>query len=438
MATRSFLVSVALLAALVALVFNPLKQRITTLGFLRPKPLPNVHGLADTLRIIPNTQHCEDLHHHVPSNQLFAACQNEPKQRYSWFPPLVNFKDPAILEKPRLSGLNVIDPEKLTAHALKLEGFSGPFVTHGIDIYADEKDPSVLYIYAINHLPNPAHYSPKSTEAASPDKARSQIELFRHKLGSDSAEFLRTVRHPMITMPNDIFATSETGFYVTNDHFYREGFMRQLEDVLEQNTAPWSDTVHVKVLDLKSIDPEKSLEISMVLTGLHNNNGLGHVEPNRPEEVMVIDAAGGVLSRARRDLDNSNSMNLTVVEQIQLDSTLDNPSYYHDPYATPANNASGFVCGGLARAAELADDWHDPSKPLPVMVWHVRTDGKQSDSYKSWKKNLIFQDSGEKVRGASAAVLIGIDPKGNAGKKQAWLFVTGFLTEGVVATKIDL
>lgn len=348
----------------------------------------------------------------------------------------MNFADPSVLDEPRKASINVIDPERFTTKALKLDGFEGPFVTHGMELYSDPEDPSSVYIFAVNHLPNPDHYNAKAGEAATPEKARSQVELFKHKLGSDSAQYLRGVRHAMIRMPNDIYATGPAAFYVTNDHYYREGVMREFEDLLEQNTAAWSDIVHVSVLDPKSKDPSKGLKVARSLQELHNNNGMGHAGHDRPEDVMVCDASGGVLSRLRRDVANAADTDLKLVEQVQLDSCIDNPTYFDDPYATAANNASGFVLGGLARGADMAKDWKDSSKPLPVMVWHLRTDG--GDSYKSWKKDLIFQDDGKQVRSAATAALIGIDPKANAGKKQAWLFVSGFVSEGVAAAKIDL
>jgi len=42
------------------------------------------------------------------------------------------------------------------------------------------------------------------------------------------------------------------------------------------------------------------------------------------------------------------------------------------------------------------------------------------------------------LRSASAAVVVGIDPGSNGGRKQGWLFVTGFVSEAMVAVKVDL
>lgn len=270
----------------------------------------------------------------------------------------------------------------------------------------------------------------------------SQIEIFRHVLGSKTAEHIRSVKAPLIKTPNDLLATSPTSFYVTNDHYYREGDMRNLEEMLTQQFGGWSDTLHVEVNDLETKDPLAGTHITVALTRLHNNNGLGRSASSRPEEVLIVDASGGVLTRAYTRPDSNPKYKLTIAEQLQFDTTMDNPFFYEDPWATPQDDASGYVLAGLTRAIDLALDFTQPEKPIPVTVWHARKGkgAKQhaSGSHLSWEKNIIFQDDGKTIRSASAAVMIGIDPKENGGKKQAWLFVTGFASSAMVATKVDL
>ena len=56
-----------------------------------------------------------------------------------------------------------------------------------------------------------------------------------------------------------------------------------------------------------------------------------------------------------------------------------------------------------------------------------------------WVKRVLFQDDGSRIRSASAAVVVAIDPKLEEGKKRGWLFVTGFLSESMmIAVKVDL
>lgn len=333
--------------------------------------------------------------------------------------------------------------QSFTSQKLSLTGYTGAFVTHGIDILTDPSDSNLLHIFAVNHLPDPLHWgATDEAHAASPNKTRSQIEVFRHVLGSTTAEHVRSILDPMIRTPNDIFATSPSSFYVTNDHYYRTGHMRLVEEMFTQYLAGWSETVHVDITDLSPANPTEGTHITVALTGLHNNNGLGRSSPKRPEEVLVVDASGGVLTRAWRSMSPNGSKQLNIVEHIQYDTTIDNPFWYEDPWATPDDDASGYVMAGLTRGLELLENFDKPDAVVPVTVWYSRrtdeVDQTRGPSHKPWPRRIIFQDDGHKIGTASAAVLIGIDPIETGGKKQGWLFVTGFGSEAMVATKVDL
>ncbi|KAB8349580.1 hypothetical protein FH972_023604 [Carpinus fangiana] len=430
------------LTILIVLTFIPLlaypsiSSRLRTFGVFRDKDLESIHGL-EGIKSIPGTLQCEDLHHHRPSNQLYAACQvGDASKRYSWFPPLDITKD----HKAAGEGTIVtVDPVTFKATDLKLEGFSGPFVTHGFDIYSTPTDPTTVHVFAVNHLPNPDHYYPKPGEKPSRFPGRSQIEIFRHKVGSSTAQWVRSIRHPLIRTPNDIYATSESSFYVTNDHFYRDGFMRIVEGFGTTNTAGWTDTVHVKFglisggRHAKEDDAETAVQVTKALEKEHNNNGLGH-GPG-PDDVLVVDAGGGVLTRTRR---NPATEKLTILERIQFESNLDNPTYYFDEYKTPGNDASGYVLGGLAHGLDLAKDTSSPSNAIPVIVWHATVNETYPDHHSKWNRDIVFQDNGYGVKSASAAVIVGIDPKQNSGRKEGWVFVTGFMSDAIAAVKIDL
>ncbi|KAL9082816.1 MAG: hypothetical protein Q9159_006147 [Coniocarpon cinnabarinum] len=424
-----------LVGTLVALLYQPVYQRAIVLGFTRPQhSISNVHGV-EALKVIPDTIACEDLHHHRPSDLLFTACQDDKTQHFGWFPAVGNYKDPKRVNK---GSLTIVDPKTFTSKKLKLKGFKGPFITHGIDIWSSSEDPQTVYIFAINHLPNPLHYDTPTPGSAYPSRHRSQIELFKHEIGSDDAQYLRSIRHPLIRTPNDLVAVSSNQFYVTNDHYYPEGFLRNLEDGLNQQTAAWTDIVHVEISDLNLKDPEAGLEVSKALTGMHNNNGLGVGHPSNPAELVIVDASGGVMHRALRPLDSRKEPTLQRIDSFQLQTTLDNPSHFVDEYATKTNNASGYVLAGLARAGDLSA-FDNIEVPQPAVVWHLRQDTKPSNlTIGGWTPHLIFQDEGHFVRTATTAVLLGIDPEKNGGKKQGWLFTTGFLSDKMVASKIDL
>jgi hypothetical protein len=316
---------------------------------------------------------------------------------------------------------------------LSFLNFDKTFVTHGIDVIADPSAKNAVYIFAINHYPNPEFVASRREHIT---KSHSRIELFRHVIGSSTLKHIRTISDDKIETPNDIYAVSPTEFYVTNDHYYREGLMRELEAVAP---TKWSSTVYVEITDLTASD-SKGLKVEIALTGIKNNNGLGHVYGS--EEVTVVSAERGILYRC---FGNAANVSLSVRESIHLDSTLDNPTWYHDPWASANDDKSGYVLAGLARGIDLGGHAKDPAAKDPSYVWLVQRqtsaftqDTKDTQAEGNWEKELVFADDGEKMRTASAAVIVGIDPRKEGGKKKGWLFVTGFMSENMVATKIDL
>ena len=185
-------------------------------------------------------------------------------------------------------------------------------------------------------------------------------------------------------------------------------------------TSRWADVVHLEISDLNAKDAAEGIKATVATPPMQNPNGLGHGRDEN--EVLICRAAAGIMEIAQRGLTST----LTLMETVQLPITVDNPSYFHDPYAQETGyDASGYVIAGLARAHEM------PSDQDPVAVYLVSASGDRT-------QKLLFQDDGKLVNTASAAVLVAIDPKENGGKKQAWLFVTGFLSEGMASSRVDL
>lgn len=88
---------------------------------------------------------------------------------------------------------------------------------------------------------------------------------------------------------------------------------------------------------------------------------------------------------------------------------------------------------GISQGIYLAKTGHDIHGKDPMQVWYTRQNGSGK-----WENKLLFEDDSERIRTASAAVLVPIKPEGDARQKQAWLFVTGFLSESMIAVKVDL
>lgn len=247
-----------------------------------------------------------------------------------------------------------------------------------------------------------------------------------------------------------------------------------------QPIAPWGKVLRVNVEDVGASEPTSALQVSVALKGIHNPNGMG--TGAIPSEILIARAAAGVLVLAE-EIEQTTPRSwlsfkastaepsLLVKESIQLPSTIDNPTYFHDPYvAQTGRDASGYLLAGLARACDLGHTCGNPKGQDPSMVWLLQRSGESEGTSSAsgegtsaneeagsnildqpqvgeitkgkidggWKTTLVFQDDGLTLRTATTAILVAIDPAENEGRKQGWLFVTGFLSENIVATKIDL
>lgn len=332
----------------------------------------------------------------------------------------------------------------MKARNLELENFEGPFVTHGIDVISDPERPDgeAVYVFAVNHIPNSAYYG-ETLSGAPPSggsdipKSRSRIEIFYHEIGSAVARHVRSVWHPLIRTPNDIVALSPTSFFVTNDHFYREGLKRTVEDM--HFGAKWTDTVHIQ-LDMLSpaADDREGVEATVALDKMHNNNGLGH--GRTADEVLVIECASGILDIGRVRWNETSPPTISIEDSVKVDSVIDNPSYFADPFADTKHDGSSYILPGLARAVDLSRAIRDRAgvERVPSMVWSAKRTPSSDGTGHKWETKLLFEDDGTRVKSASAAVLLAIDPAEEGGQRRAWLFVTGFMSRNIVAIKIDV
>ncbi|KAH8130860.1 hypothetical protein FP744_10004276 [Trichoderma asperellum] len=438
MAARASIAAV-LLAVLLGYVYNVYLQRLllVTGAFRQPGSTELASG---DFMVIDSTLHCEDLHYHDSTGLIFTACEGFRGSRLKWFPPIDHFFEPS---NPGLhkGNLQIIDPKTFKAQVLELEGFSGPFVTHGIDVIDDPEKPKgeAVYIFAVNHRPNPKHYGENGDVNA--PRSYSVVELFRHVVGSGKASHIRTIWHPLITTPNDILAISPTSFLVTNDHYFRTGFLRALEDITTLITR--TNTVHVQIQDLKPVeDDDSGVHASVALDKLHNLNGIGH---GRTEDEVFVTGCGSGLMHVGKILEGKEAEKfINVSKTIEFGIPIDNPTYFKDPYANKTFDASGVVASGPTRAVDWMKNKAMESVIDPSMVWMAspRFSGQKGEGAakgeEDWDVKVIFQDDGQRVRTASASVLLAIDPKEEQGRRRAWLFVSSYHSYNVIAAKIDL
>ena len=329
---------------------------------------------------------------------------------------------------------------------LTLIDFKGPFVTHGIDILPDPSSPSSIYIYAINHLPSPS--------PSHPHTASSQIEIFHHTLQTPHATHLRSLTHPLIRTPNDLLALTPEEVYVTNDHYYREhGLKRTFEDVWMGGWGRMTETVHLAFnlpdhphdhsarKRVSKPKPDEGVTGSIATDKMHNNNGLGRGPPGS-NQMIINDAAGGVIHLSTYPSTPSlrSTSRIMINESIEMDTTIDNPSYFSDPYPEVECDASGYIIAGLLRGGDYSPRFKDPNLISPSIIHHISLlpSPLATSSGTSWSRQILFQDDGHTLSTASTALVLPIPPHENEGKKEAWVWGTGPSSRAVVVSKISL
>jgi hypothetical protein len=299
-------------------------------------------------------------------------------------------------------------------------------VTHGFGLYTPASKPNVVYIFAINHLPNPRWTPGSRTE----EKAASQIELFVHMVGSKTATHVRSITHPLIRTPNDVLAISETEFLVTNDHYYRDGPLRLAEELV-RGLQSWTDLIHVR-LD----DDSDTVDAAVALNSVATNNGLGWGPDG---QVVISDAAGGHVYFA--SLPGAENRTMSISHRVPVDCVVDNANYFPDPYAgIDGKDYSGYLMPGLSEAIHFSGRFKDPAlkAPIPGQVWYLPAiAGKDKNVDAKKLRKLIFNDDGTTIRSVTTAILVAIDPATNGGKREGWLFVTSVIGAQIVATRID-
>lgn len=81
----------------------------------------------------------------------------------------------------------------------------------------DKKKELVLTLFVVNHR-----------------RTGSVVEVFEYTRTTNDeslgvVRYVETVASELIRTPNDVLAMGRRSFYVTNDHFYKQGYMRNIE-----------------------------------------------------------------------------------------------------------------------------------------------------------------------------------------------------------------
>ena len=194
----------------IGLTFSDLLTRHKSLGLDSFINYPELNN--EDCRVIKGADACEDIVFH--KNLAYMVCSNVP-DRSAWFPPSgkrnatarVVWKDPMFRYD--------IDSEKLVQ--IELEGIE-ELVTHGMAIYEFPDNPNKIHLFVVSH----------SLE-------RSVVYIFSLEGTSTKAKLVKTVKNSLLVAPNDITPTGPLSFFASNDHKFRDGFMRDVEEI----TGPW-------------------------------------------------------------------------------------------------------------------------------------------------------------------------------------------------------
>ena len=227
--------------------------------------------------------------------------------------------------------------------------FTGEFHPHGISFLKKE---GTDYLFAINH-----------------NKEGSSVELFRFL--RDTLFHLVSFKADMMCCPNDLVAVDIDQFYVTNDHGYKDGIMRTMEDYLR---LPKSYLLYFDGQSFKK-----------VYEGLNYANGV-NVSPNG-KSIYITETTGRKISVLDRDLSTGE---LQLRFSKDLETGLDNITIDSD--------------GNL---------WIASHPKLFDFVAHAKNNGDKSPSQviklspkgdEDFTVTEVFLNDGEELSGSSTAL----------------------------------
>ncbi|KAF9214526.1 hypothetical protein BGZ59_003488 [Podila verticillata] len=354
--------TLAVLALTAALSYSFVKDYVIDLGLLLPPIQPlNTFGCV----AVPGLEACEDVHIHHKSGLAFTACGNS-ELRKSWFPPMVKLNasaDPRAFQDKFV----IYNLESGNYKAVEIKGLptGTDLAFHGLDFY--EKSPSELVFFLINHR-----------------RGGSVVEVLEYQIGDDFVQYKETIKHELIFTPNDIVAMGPRSFYVSNDHKYAKGVMREIELVLRR---PWSDVIYHS--------PEETF---VAFSGVASANGMTST-PDR-STIYLSACNGGGMHVLKPRVDHT----LEEEEYIKLDYFVDNPSF-------DADTGSIFLAGHVqpllftGQMKSPGVPVIGPSKIVKISKKKAEAVAPSSASKSSYKVETVLVDDGKQISTSTTAAL---------------------------------
>ncbi|BGP40548.1 hypothetical protein JCM10449v2_004510 [Rhodotorula kratochvilovae] len=359
----SFAIGAALFAALV-------HRKLECAGVTRTiVPLNNEDCFG-----VPGLEACEDVRWVDDESGLAYLVCSSRESRVHWVPATLHL-NASQLPPTSDDYIALFDLSTRSHKRLALEGLpastTGIYV-HGLALYRSPTNPSHLTLFLNSHRP-PADRSLAPTQGAD-----SVIEIFETTLGSDSARWIKTVRHPLVRTPNSVAAVGERQFYFSNDHRYKQHWSRKWETI---KSVP-SDIIFC---DASGSEPECIIAADQVIYP----NGIA----KGPGDLLY---QASTLEGLMRVWKSEANHTLTSVEEVYINRHFDNVHVAGD---------GGIYLTALTKVFDFMDAGKDAGlsgKTPAVEVFRVRETGEKKRG-KRYRSELVFADTGEVVSASTSA-----------------------------------
>ena len=249
-------------------------------------------------------------------------------------------------------GLYFFDLKNINSKPVLLtENFHKPFAPHGISIYSKNNETTIA---AVNHTINGEF-----------------IEVF--KLKDLKLTHIKTLENELVSTPNDIVLLDHETFYLTNDHKFKTGFMRIIEDY-----------IGLSISNIIFYDGKKFVEAAK---GISYANGINY-DKNR-SLLFVASPRKFEIKIYKKETDNS----LTFIENIYCGTGVDNIEF------DLKNNLWIGAHPNLLHFNSYAFGYNNIS---PSEIIKLQYFGKED-----YKLETVYLENGEEMSGSTVAAPFG-------------------------------
>jgi len=219
---------------------------------------------------------------------------------------------------------------KIVSKTLDFKAFN----PHGISSFTDTN--GKVYLYVINHLPD-----------------GDTIERFDFDKEKKSLTHSKSIKHPLIYAGNNLVMTGLDKFFVTNDHYFRNEWLRKVELIL---AATLGNIVFYDGKDARVVDQ-----------WLLSPNGINADKARKQLYVSLVQA------KTLRVYDIQKDMNITYKKDVKLHTCTDN--LFVDP-------ETGDIWGGAHPVTYEVIQYMDHPKThrAPSQVVRIRLAKKDGES----------------------------------------------------------